>query len=97
MSRFGSALPVLPRSLEDLPPEMSRQQVLDRYHQHTQVRAGGELGRWHGGERGGGRGVGGLGRWGLVGWREGEGKASEGGGGQQVLGRYSQYTQVRVG
>ncbi|GBF96942.1 hypothetical protein Rsub_09022 [Raphidocelis subcapitata] len=36
LDRFGRALPVLPKTLADLPPEMSRREALDRYSQHTQ-------------------------------------------------------------
>jgi hypothetical protein len=35
LSKFGQAMPVLPRKLEDLPPLMDRRQSLDRYSQHT--------------------------------------------------------------
>ncbi|KAF6259816.1 pheophorbide a oxygenase [Scenedesmus sp. NREL 46B-D3] len=35
IDRFGSQLPVLPRGAHDLPPLMSREQVFDRYSQHT--------------------------------------------------------------
>lgn len=36
IDKFGSNLPVLPKSAADLPPLMTREQVFDRYHQHTQ-------------------------------------------------------------
>lgn len=35
LQKFGAAMPLLPRRLEDLPPLMSRRQALDRYEQHT--------------------------------------------------------------
>ena len=35
LSKYGAAMPVLPRTLEDLPPLMDRRETLDRYHQHT--------------------------------------------------------------
>lgn len=35
LQRYGSAMPLLPRKLEDLPPLMSRRQALDRFEQHT--------------------------------------------------------------
>jgi hypothetical protein len=35
LKRFGNQLPVMAKSITDLPPLMSRQQVLDRYEQHT--------------------------------------------------------------
>lgn len=56
LKRFGRELPVMARSVTDLPPLMSREQVLDRYEQHTkhctkcqQVRCGllGCLSRGH--------------------------------------------------
>lgn len=31
-------MPLLPHTLSDLPPEMSRREALDRYSQHTEVR-----------------------------------------------------------
>jgi pheophorbide a oxygenase len=35
LDKFGDTLPVLPRSAEDLPPALPREQVFDRYNQHT--------------------------------------------------------------
>ncbi|WIA44126.1 hypothetical protein OEZ86_010468 [Tetradesmus obliquus] len=35
IDKFGSNLPVLPSSAADLPPMMAREQVFDRYNQHT--------------------------------------------------------------
>jgi hypothetical protein len=35
LNRFGQELPVMAHSITDLPPLMSRQQVLDRFEQHT--------------------------------------------------------------
>ncbi|KAF8073221.1 hypothetical protein HT031_000882 [Scenedesmus sp. PABB004] len=35
LSRYGSAMPLLPRKLSDLPPLMSRRESLDRFGQHT--------------------------------------------------------------
>lgn len=35
LQRYGSAMPLLPRRLADLPPLMSRRQALDRFEQHT--------------------------------------------------------------
>jgi len=34
--RYGRNLPTLPKTLSDLPPQMSRREALDRYSQHTQ-------------------------------------------------------------
>jgi hypothetical protein len=39
LDTFGAALPTLPRSAADLPPLMPREVVLDRFKQHTEVRA----------------------------------------------------------
>jgi hypothetical protein len=35
LQRYGSAMPLLPKKLSDLPPLMSRRQALDRFEQHT--------------------------------------------------------------
>lgn len=35
MDKYGSTLPTLPKTAADLPPLMPRQQVFDRYSQHT--------------------------------------------------------------
>lgn len=35
LQRYGSAMPLLPKQLSDLPPLMSRRQALDRFEQHT--------------------------------------------------------------
>ena len=51
---YGRTFPLRPRSLADLPPEMPRRQVLDRYSQHTQVRAGGHAGARRGPQAGSG-------------------------------------------
>jgi len=35
LDKFGSALPVLPKSAADIPPLLPREVVFDRYNQHT--------------------------------------------------------------
>jgi hypothetical protein len=52
LQKYGSAMPLLPKQLSDLPPLMSRRQALDRFEQHTKhcpdcqkVRGMGFLGR----------------------------------------------------
>ena len=35
LSRYGAAMPLLPRRPQDLPPLMSRREALDRFEQHT--------------------------------------------------------------
>lgn len=37
LDTFGAALPTLPRSAADLPPLLPREQVLDRFNQHTKI------------------------------------------------------------
>eukprot|EP00878_Enallax_costatus_P019039 GHUV01020074.1.p2 GENE.GHUV01020074.1~~GHUV01020074.1.p2 ORF type:complete len:151 (+),score=48.51 GHUV01020074.1:1532-1984(+) len=35
LTKYGAAMPLLPKTLDDLPPLMDRRETLDRYHQHT--------------------------------------------------------------
>lgn len=37
LDSFGAALPTLPKSAADLPPLMPREEVMDRFKQHTEV------------------------------------------------------------
>jgi pheophorbide a oxygenase len=37
LDTHGRALPTLPRSAADLPPQMPREVVMDRYNQHTKI------------------------------------------------------------